>query len=65
MVAWRLKGCPRCGGDVFLAKDIDGWYEQCLMCSHRRELKEFAVPRKEPVPVGVASKAPTRRFSAW
>jgi len=25
--------CPRCGGNVFVYKDIHGWYEQCLQCS--------------------------------
>jgi ribosomal protein S27AE len=39
MVRWRLKGCPRCGGDVFIEKDLDNWYEQCLQCSYRVELK--------------------------
>lgn len=50
MVTWRLKGCPRCEGDTFVDSDIDGWYEQCLMCGHRRELKKLAVRRKEPIP---------------
>lgn len=31
---WRFKSCLKCKGDVFLDKDIDGWYEQCLQCSY-------------------------------
>ena len=31
---------------------MDGWYEQCLMCGHRRELKKLAVRHKEPMPAG-------------
>ena len=41
MLRWRLKACPRCGGDTYIDKDSDGWYEQCLMCANRRELKEL------------------------
>jgi len=25
--------CPRCGGNVFVYRDLYGWYEQCLQCS--------------------------------
>ncbi len=52
MVTWRLKACPRCGGDAFVDKDVDGWYEQCLLCSHRRELRELDVRRDTPIPAG-------------
>lgn len=41
MVAWKLKSCPRCGGDIFIARGVDGWYEQCLQCSYLRELKDM------------------------
>ena len=34
---WRFKGCPRCGGDLFIDRDIEGWYEQCLMCAYREK----------------------------
>ena len=56
MTTWRLKACQRCGGDTFVDNDADGWYEQCLMCSHRRELKEIAVGRKKPMPRGPVEK---------
>lgn len=55
---WRLKGCPKCGGDLFIDKDVENnWYAQCLQCSYHRELRdirEFEVARstgekKEPV----------------
>jgi len=41
MLKWRLKACPRCHGDVYIDKDMDGWYEQCLQCSHRQQLKDI------------------------
>jgi hypothetical protein len=52
MVTWRLKACPRCGGDTFVDNDYDGWFEQCLLCSHRRELKKIASRPKTPVAFG-------------
>ncbi len=37
---WKLKSCPRCGGDIFLDRDEDNWWcEQCLQCSYVHELK--------------------------
>jgi len=47
MVMWKLKKCPRCGGDFFLEKDIYGWYKQCLQCSYRQELKEINDSKKQ------------------
>lgn len=38
MVMWKFKSCPRCGGDIFLDKDMDSWYEQCLQCGYRHDL---------------------------
>ncbi len=55
MVLWKFKCCPRCQGDVFLDKGMDGWYEKCLQCSHERELKTLAEfmgqPETEKKPV--------------
>ena len=30
--------CPKCGGNLFLYNDYDGWYEQCLQCSYTLSL---------------------------
>lgn len=38
MVKWKLKACQRCGGDIYIDKDVDGWFSQCLNCSLRRDL---------------------------
>ena len=42
MATWKFKGCPKCGGDVFLDRDLEDWYEQCLQCSYRHEMKSIA-----------------------
>ncbi len=54
MVIWKLKSCPKCGGDLYIDRDIDGWFSQCLQCSHWRELGSVgptAKRKKKPVPV--------------
>ncbi len=57
MVTWRLKSCPRCGGDIFVHPDVDGWIEQCLQCSLRRELP--GVSRQKPT----ANKTGTKEYA--
>ena len=52
MLHWKLKSCTRCGGDLFIDKDIDGWFEQCLQCSYRKELKELGEFERQTVSVG-------------
>ena len=59
MAIWKLKGCPRCGGDLYLDNDEYDWYETCLQCSFRQELKEVDklvennnLSEKKPVLVG-------------
>ena len=51
MTRWRLKSCPRCGGDLLVDKDLDNWYEQCLQCAWRKELAPVR-PYREPVAAG-------------
>jgi len=46
-VRWRLKGCPKCGGDLFLhhEKTLMGLFFvefkefECLQCSYTEEIK--------------------------
>jgi ribosomal protein S27AE len=41
--------CPRCGGNMFLYNDYDGWYEQCLQCSFINYLDVIYQNNKEKV----------------
>ncbi len=52
MLHWKLKACTRCGGDLFMDKDIDCWFEQCLQCSYRKELKDIMEFKRHLIPVG-------------
>ena len=47
MVMWRLKSCPRCGGDMFIGRD-DFWFQQCIQCSYKLELKSLDKFGKRP-----------------
>jgi len=48
MVRWNLKACPRCGGDMFIDRGLNGWYQQCLQCSYQHELKDLAEFEEQP-----------------
>ena len=37
----RLKGCPRCNGDLIIDRDGNVWYEWCLQCGFERELESI------------------------
>ena len=58
---WRFKGCPKCRGDVYLDKDGNGWFEECLQCGHVQYLEALTLADKpayarrngEAVAVGV------------
>ena len=47
MKLWRFKSCPRCRGDVFLEKDIYGWYEQCLQCGYLKDMDAIYESREK------------------
>jgi hypothetical protein len=32
---------------MFIDRDLDGWYEQCLLCAYRGELKNLAEFKEE------------------
>jgi ribosomal protein S27AE len=34
MPRWKLKECPRCGGDIFMDIDENGWLGHCLQCGY-------------------------------
>lgn len=44
----RLKGCPRCNGDVYFDWDFYGWFEQCLQCGYMHYLQTTSTAEKLP-----------------
>jgi len=50
--------CPRCGGNVFVYRDLHGWHEQCLQCSRIWYLDSVVESRDK---VGVTGREEARR----
>ena len=48
-----LKSCPRCQGDMYLARDYYGTYKECLQCWYVFDLDEKSL-RKDPETVRAA-----------
>jgi DNA-directed RNA polymerase subunit M/transcription elongation factor TFIIS len=40
---WRLRSCPRCGGDIMIYDDYEGWHETCLQCGYSTTLEDQKV----------------------
>jgi len=51
-VRWRLKGCPRCKGDVVVERDRWGWYEECIQCGYLRDLQNIVDVKQQAVQQG-------------
>ena len=43
----RLRGCPRCCGDLFPEYESPGWSLSCLQCGYTRWLEPVGVPAEE------------------
>jgi hypothetical protein len=66
MAMWKLKKCPRCGGNMFMDRDIYGWYEKCLQCGYCCELRSLdetqqSSVRKDKRPVDTPGHEAWRR----
>ncbi|UCB42715.1 MAG: hypothetical protein JSV77_09720 [Dehalococcoidales bacterium] len=40
MTTWKFKNCPRCTGDMFIERDVDGLIERCLLCGYSRDISK-------------------------
>ena len=47
LIRWRLKGCPRCKGDVVTELDQWGWYEECIQCGYLHDLQNVVEVKKQ------------------
>ena len=44
----KLKGCPRCAGDLYLVEDRFGKYLSCLQCGYLRDVEKGPELRQDP-----------------
>lgn len=42
MTIWKYDMCSQCGGDLYVARGMDGWYEKCVHCSYHHNLQTTA-----------------------
>lgn len=52
MAWWKFKSCPRCGGDLFIDKDMYGRFEQCIQCGYTHDLKSPSTSGQQEAGVG-------------
>jgi hypothetical protein len=52
----KSKGCKRCGGDLFLERDMDGVYVTCLQCGATFSDQLKSENEHQPVPVRVIAR---------
>ena len=57
---WIIKGCTRCGGDLFLELDLDGFHEHCLQCGYEGDLESIDEFRKQKEEKEDKEKQPIR-----
>ena len=50
-----LKGCPKCGGDLYNDRDVMGYYRQCLQCGYTF-YEERRRPARSPVSSSVSQR---------
>jgi hypothetical protein len=48
--ASSYRRCPKCGGNMYIDKDYNGWYEECLQCAYMHDLEPL-YEQKKPVKV--------------
>lgn len=41
------KRCIKCGGNIYVERDLDGWYEKCLQCGYASELPSIVEVREK------------------
>lgn len=44
---WKFRSCPKCGGDLYVDYDLNGWYEECLQCGYMHDMKTVLEIKKE------------------
>lgn len=62
---WLIKGCPRCGGDLYEERYLNDHEVRCLQCGHHLDARELAVARarkerRPPAPAIPERFAPLR-----
>lgn len=57
----NLKGCPKCQGALYLARDMYGKYVNCLQCGFTKDVPELAPGTASAEPAKPEFRQPERR----
>ena len=52
LVRLRLKGCPRCRGDLVVELDQWGWYKECIQCGYLHDLQNIVEVKQQAAQQG-------------
>jgi uncharacterized protein with PIN domain len=52
----KLTVCPRCGGNLVLDRDIDGYYKRCIQCSFNITIEDVQTQK---------AKIPQKKIYPW
>jgi len=44
MAMWRMRSCPKCGGDLYLDVEGDVWFDHCLQCGYMQPKPVITCP---------------------
>jgi Zn ribbon nucleic-acid-binding protein len=45
---YKLKGCPRCRGDLLVNQESNVWFEQCIQCGYEKEMRTLVDLSRRP-----------------
>jgi hypothetical protein len=49
MLSWQ--SCPKCKGNIYIDRDVYGWFVECLMCGFSHDLEELGISQDESIQV--------------
>jgi len=55
---FKLQGCPRCHGDLYIGEDIYGVYLNCIQCGRHFPAAAPAVRARRPAPAASPAGPP-------
>jgi hypothetical protein len=58
----KIRNCTHCrNGEVFIDRDLYGWYESCLQCGYNRDLPDLIKPAEDEWKIREKSSIPVRK----
>ena len=55
---FKLRGCPKCRGDLYVGEDIHGVYLSCIQCGRYYAVAEPSAKARRPEPAAQPAGPP-------